>query len=215
MSFSSKAKEYREEFISQSAVVTETDSYFISTYVNLNNKDFRPEGFSGQFIPGKIYIFRYNPKSTNGIEKNGFINRMPILLVFEVRKTKDLNNVLYGVDLIATPPDERAKILERIYDYSRETIESNIEMSEKSGNQLPINLSSDNVKGLLQGTGYIGSLNGFTISSISDPYIVDYDDWVKIPYLSMALIQGSSPNEIYNQYRSKLKDNSNLEDKKK
>jgi len=215
MSFSSKAKEYRDEFISQSEIVTKTDSYFISTYVNLNNKDFTPEGFSGQFIPGKIYIFRYNPKSTNGIEKNGFINRMPILLVFEVRKAKDLNNVLYGVDLIATPPDERAKILERIYDYSRETIESNIEMSERSGNQLPINLSSDNVKGLLQGTGYIGSLNGFTISSISAPYIVDYDDWVKIPYLSMALIQGSSPNEIYNQYRSKLKDNSNLEDKKK
>jgi hypothetical protein len=215
MSFSSKAKEYREEFISQSEVVTKTDSYFISTYVNLNNKDFSPEGFSGQFIPGKIYIFRYNPKSTNGIEKNGFINRMPILLVFEVRKYKDLNNVLYGVDLIATPPDERAKILERIYDYSKETIESNIEMSKKSGSQLPINLSGDNVKGLLQGTGYAGSLNGFTVSSISDPYIVDYADWVKIPYLSMALIQGSSPNEIYNQYRSKLKDSSNLQDKKK
>ena len=61
MSFSEKIKSYKTGFISQSEVVSKTDEYFISSYIKLSNKDFSPEKFNGQFIPGKIYIFRYNP----------------------------------------------------------------------------------------------------------------------------------------------------------
>ena len=214
MSFSEKIKSYKSGFISQSEVVSKTDEYFISSYIKLSNKDFSPEKFNGQFIPGKIYIFRYNPKQKpdDGKKKEKeFINRLPIVLVFDVKKSKDLNNILYGSDLIATPPDERVKILERIYDFSEGTIDSN----KKSGNQTPVNLSGDKVKSLLNGTGYIGSTKGFDISSMSEVYVIDYDDWKKIPYLSVALLQGSSPTEIYNTYRSKLKDNSGLESKNK
>jgi hypothetical protein len=214
MSFSEKIKSYKTGFISQSEVVSKTDDYFISSYIKLANKDFSPEKFNGQFIPGKIYIFRYNPKQKpdDGKKKEKeFINRLPIVLVFDVKKSKDLNNILYGSDLIATPPDERVKILERIYDFSESTIDSN----KKSGNQTPVNLSGDKIKSLLNGTGYIGSTKGFDISSMSEVYVIDYDDWKKIPYLSVALLQGSSPTEIYNTYRSKLKDNSGLESKNK
>jgi hypothetical protein len=214
MSFSEKIKAYKSEFISQSEVVSKTDEYFISSYIKLSNKDFRPEKFKGQFIPGKIYIFRYNPKQKQDDSKKKereFINRLPIVLAFDVKKSKDLNNILYGSDLIATPPDERVKILERIYDFSENIIESN----KKSGNQAPVNLSGDKVKAILNGTGYIGSTKGFDISSMSEVYVIDYEDWKKIPYLSVALLQGSSPTEIYNSYRSKLKDNSGLESKNK
>ena len=214
MSFSEKIKAYKSEFISQSEVVSKTDEYFISSYIKLSNKDFRPEKFSGQFISGKIYIFRYNPKQKPDESKKKereFINRLPIVLAFDVKKSKDLNRILYGSDLIATPPDERVKILERIYDFSENIIDSN----KKSGNQTPVNLSGDKVKAILNGTGYIGSTKGFDISSMSEVYVIDYEDWKKIPYLSVALLQGSSPTEIYNSYRSKLKDNSGLESKNK
>jgi hypothetical protein len=214
MSFSEKIKSYKDGFISQSEVVSKTDEYFISSYIKLSNKDFRPEKFDGQFLPGKIYIFRYNPKQKpdDGKKKEKeFINRLPIVLAFDVKKSKDLNNILYGSDLIATPPDERVKILERVYDFSETIIDSN----KKSGSQSPVNLSGDNVKSLLKGTGYIGSTKGFDISSMSEVYVIGYDDWKKIPYLSVALLQGSSPIEIYNSYRSKLKDNSGLENKNK
>jgi len=210
MSFSDKLKAYKGEFISQSDVVSKTDQYFINSYIKLSNKDFRPEKFNGQFLPGKIYIFRYNPKPKQG-KVEGFVNRLPIVLVFDLKRTKTLDNILYGTDLIATPPDERVKILERVYDFSEEVIESN----KKSGNQTPVNLKSDNVKALLNGTGYLGSSTGFDVSAMSDVYVIDYEDWKKIPYLSVALLQGSSPVEIYNSYRSKLKGNNDLESKKK
>jgi len=214
MSFLSKIEKYKSGFISESQVVSETDSYFIDSYIKLKNKDFKPEIFSGEFIPGKIYLFRYNPDQTKE-RKEGPINRMPIVLVFDVKQTKDLNSILYGVDLIATPPDERIKILNKIYEYGKETIESNIVASKKSGVQTPLNLRGDTIKSLLEGTGYYASFKGFTISSISNPYVIDYSDWEKLPYLSVALLQGSSPNEIYTEYRSKLKYKTDLKDKNK
>lgn len=214
MSFLSKIEKYKSGFISESQAVSETDSYFIDSYIKLKNKDFKPESFSGEFIPGKIYIFRYNPDQTKE-RKEGFINRMPILLSFGVKQTKDLNSILYGVDLIATPPDERIKILNKIYEYGKETIESNIEAYKKSGVQSPLNLKGDTIKSLLEDTGYYSSFKGFTVSSISSPYIINYSDWEKLPYLSVALLQGSSPSEIYTEYRSKLKYKSDLKDKNK
>lgn len=211
MSFSEKLKSYKEGFISQSDVVSNTDQYFINSYIKLNNKDFKPQRFDGQFLPGKIYIFRYNPKPKNDGKEREFLNRLPIVLVFDLKRTKTMDNILYGTDLIATPPDERAKILERIYDFSEEIIESN----KRLGKQAPVNLKSENVKALLNGTGYLGSSKGFNVSAMSDVYVIDYEDWKRIPYLSVALLQGSSPVEIYNSYRSKLKEDSDLKSKKK
>ena len=91
MSYTDRVLSYKSEFISQSDVVSKTDSYFLSTYIKRTNKDFQPESSGGQFIPGQIYCFRYNTKSSPD-EKRKFINRLPFVLVTDVKKNKHSGN---------------------------------------------------------------------------------------------------------------------------
>jgi len=204
MSYNDKVLNYKSEFISQSDVVAKTDSYFLSTYIKKTNKEFQPEAFSGQFLPGKIYCFRYNTKSVPD-ENRKFINRLPFVLVTDVKKSKQGELILHGVDLVATPPGNRIPLIGSIYDYSGEQIEKNIKAKKESKTQTKVELSPPLVKEILSKRGYESSLYTFKISSITEVSMVDYEDWKKIPYMSVALLEGSTPIEIYSDYRSKLK----------
>ena len=204
MSYNDNVLKYKSEFISQTDVVAKTDSYVLSTYIKKTNKEFRPENFSGQFSPGKIYCFRYNTKSAPEGDRK-FINRLPFVLVTDTKKSKLGDLILHGVDLVATPPGNRIPLIGSVYDYSKEQIEKNIKAKKESKSQTPIDLNPPLVKEILSKWGYEKSLYTFKIPSISEVCMIDYDDWKKLPYMSVALLEGSTPIEIYSDYRSKLK----------
>jgi hypothetical protein len=204
MSYNDNVLKYKSEFISQTDVVAKTDSYFLSTYIKKTNKEFKPEPFSGQFLPGKIYCFRYNTKSSPD-ENRKFINRLPFVLATDVKRSKQGESILYGIDLVATPPGNRIPLIGSVYDYSKEQIEKNIEAKRESKTQTPISLNPPLVKEILSKWGYENSLYTFKISSISEISVIEYEDWKKLPYMSVALLEGSTPIEIYTDYRSKLK----------
>lgn len=204
MSYTDKVLSYKSEFISQSDVVAKTDSYFLSTYIKGSNKDFQPDRFTGQFIPGEIYCFRYNTKSTPD-DKRKFINRLPFVLVTDLRKNKQGDLILHGADLVATPPDNRINLIGSVYDYSKEAIEKIIKAKENNKSQTPIQVNPPVIREILSKRGYEASLYTFKVPAISDVLRVDYDDWRKLPYMSVALLEGSTPIEIYSDYRSKSK----------
>lgn len=204
MSYTDRVLSYKSEFISQSDVVSKTDSYFLSTYIKRTNKDFQPESSGGQFIPGQIYCFRYNTKSSPD-EQRKFINRLPFVLVTDVKKNKQGDLILHGADIVATPPDNRINLIGSVYDYSKEQIEKNIKAKESGSSPAPVQINPPIVKEILSKRGYEASLYTFRVAAISEVYRVDYDDWRKLPYMSVALLEGSTPIEIYSDYRSKLK----------
>jgi hypothetical protein len=204
MSYSDNVLNYKSEFISQPDVVSKTDSYFLSTYIKKSNKDFKPESFNGQFIPGQIYCFRYNTKSQPD-ENRKFINRLPFVLVTDIKKNKQGDSILHGVDLVATPPGNRINLIGSVYDYSKEEIEKIIKAKRESKASSALQINPSVVKEILSRRGYEASLYTFKVAAISDVCLIEYDDWKKLPYMSVALLEGSTPIEIYSDYRSKLK----------
>jgi hypothetical protein len=70
--------------------------------------------------------------------------------------------------------------------------------------QIPITNITTSFNRLLAGTGFQTALTGFKREYADNIKVVDYKDWVRIPYLSDFIIEGQSTNGIYNDYRSKL-----------
>ena len=190
MSFREDSLKYKEQFISQPNLVSETDTYFIKTYIKKENSENLPDKFSGSFNPGNIYLFRYSKSlSDKGDE---FVSKVPLVLALDVFKKKE-GLYFYGIDLITVPPYERAMILEKVYEY----LGKNEGRSES--------LSSNIVKKLLTGTGYESACFSYVPQRISDIAKVSLSDWHKLPYLGFSLLEGSTQIEIYSKYRSKLK----------
>jgi len=108
------------------------------------------------------------------------------------------------IDLNVIPPDFRGEILTKIFDFYFQKISEN--SKTPNSNQQSLNLDGKSLQILLDGTGYKTSVTGFKRQYLSNVKVVDYTDWVRIPYISISSIQGLPIEQIYTSYRSKLKD---------
>jgi len=194
--------EYRKESGSLSGLSTKTDLYFLEKYgVNSPKKD--GYNYDGVLVPGNIYFFTYETDSRIS-EKVKFINRNPLILYISSEKIGD-DIVVKSIDLSITPPDKRIDILQSFSDKFSSTLDRNQKETSKGGRPEEIRLSSKELPSLFAGSGYNYSFTGFKFRFFKDIKFVDYSDWNKIPFLKYTSIQGMSVNEIYTDYRSKLK----------
>ena len=69
-----------------------------------------------------------------------------------------------------------------------------------------MDLDGKSLQILLNGTGYKTAVTGFKRQHLSNVKVLDYTDWVRIPYISISRIRGLPIEQIYTSYRSKLKD---------
>lgn len=201
MEFREKIIEYRSQASSVSSLSTKTDMFFLEKYGN------RGKGglvkFNGTLIPGSIYFFNYNTDSKIG-EKIKFIDRNPLVLYLSSEKVGE-DTIAKCLDLITVPPDQRVEILQRFWNKFSPVMEENTKKSSKGENPSPIRLSSDDLSSLFKGTGYKFSLGGFKVKFISEVKFIEPEDWHKIPYIKYSSVQGMPINEIYTNYKSKLK----------
>jgi hypothetical protein len=201
MEFREKVIEYREGASSVSSLSNKTDISFLEKYGN------RGKGgeinFNGVFIPGNIYFFSYNTDSKID-EKTKFINRNPLVLYISSERVGN-DVILKTIDLTITPPEQRLQILQSFWDKFSSVIESNQKRISRGEFPEEIRLTSKDLPRLFEGTGYNFSFRGFKLKFTEGVKPVDYGDWHKLPYLKYTLIQGISINEIYNDYRLKLK----------
>ena len=200
MKYSEEVLNYKKEYKSISELVENTDNLFASKYFpgGSANKKFSPP-----FVPGEIYSFSYNTDSKIS-EKRTFINRNPIVLCIDSYKNEKYGMILKGMDLLTIPPDIRLEILSRIYDSFTQSIEKNDKAYSTGAKPSPIPMSEKNMESLLSGTGYKNSVFGVKVNFIRNPFVLDLDDWFKLPYLKKSMIEGSDLQGIYNEYRSKL-----------
>jgi hypothetical protein len=192
---------YREEAPSLSALAAKTDVSFLEKY------GIRGEGssykYTGTLIPGNLYFFNYETDSKLS-EKVKYIDRNPLIFYISAEKVGQ-DTVVKGIDLTLTPPENRVEIIQRIWDKFTGTIEEGIQSVKKGGQPSQIRLDSGDLSSLLKGTGYNSSVVGFKFKFMTNIKWVDYSEWAKIPFLKYTLVQGISINEIYSNYRSKLK----------
>lgn len=194
--------EYRKESGSVSGLSTKTDLYFLEKY-GINSS--RKEGYNydGVLVPGNIYFFTYET-DTKLSEKVKFIDRNPLVLYISSEKVGD-DIIVKSIDLSVTPPDKRIDILQSFCDKFSPILDRNEKETSRKGRPEGIRLSSRDLSLLFEGTGYNYSFTGFKFKFFKDIKFVDYSDWHKIPFLKYTSVQGMSINEIYTDYRSKLK----------
>ena len=198
--FSNLVLEYKDSIEPGRNIANETNSFFKKEYFNNSKLD---KKFSPPFVPGEMYFFKYQTDSKISSSRP-FIDRFPIILCTDVFSTVNSGTVVKGIDLIVVPPRIRIDIIGKIYDYFLDKIEINNASYKKGGAKSPIDLSDRVLNGLLSGTGYKEALFGFKYKFIRDPGVIGSEDWPKIPYLSMNLLEGSSIQGIYKEYQSKL-----------
>lgn len=197
-SFEDQIKDLRRESSSVSQISSDSNSYFLKKY-GPNGSSGSME-FNGTFIPGKIYTCEYKTKTMIS-DSHPFIDRYPLFIFLKKEKYKD-TTIMVSIDLNVIPPDYRGNILFKLWEQYYSLFKDNDSTTYNS--QLPIANISDSFSRLLAGTGWKTSLTGFKAEFISGVKVVDYMDWVRIPYLSDFKIEGQSLNGIYNNYKSKL-----------
>jgi hypothetical protein len=200
MSFKDSSIEYRDNVGSSGNVFKATDSYFVNGYFK-NDKSFLKPPIS--IIPGRIYFFNYSTDSK--IDKaRKFINRFPVVLCTDFFESGGFK-ILKGIDIVTTPMRYRMEILSRIYDNFNQTIISNDIAESDGGNISPLNLKDLELDKILRGTGYKTSLFGFKTNFMKNIGSIKSKDWIKLPYLSVNLVEGLNISGIYSEYESKLK----------
>ena len=194
MEFREQIIEYRKEAPSVASLATKTDLYFLDKYGSGG-----PGGtlkFTGTMIPGNVYFFNYDT-DTELSQKVQYINRNPLILyISSERIGKDI--IVKSIDLTLTPPEQRLEILQNFWDKFQPTMEANQKRVAKGETPEEIRL-------MFKDTGYSAAFTGFKFRFMKNVKLVDYADWCKLPFLKYTSVQGLPINEIYTNYRSKLK----------
>lgn len=191
--FQESIKEYRSGFRTDQECIDSSNAFFNKNYLS---PDSRYSSFSLPFVPGKIYSFYYQTPSKI-TEKRKFINRNPILLFTNYNKTEDGDNILFGLDLSTIPDNIRSLVLQGIWNTFTKEINSN--------QKIPLPLNTENLNGILRGTGYKKSVFGFKYKYFQNIKEVKPEDWFKIPFLELNSFEGLNSFGIYKEYKSKLK----------
>ncbi len=196
-SFEDQIKDLRKSTQSISSLSQEANELFVTKY--------SPSGKGGEetfnsFLSGKIYFSEYlTPSKISDSIK--FINRYPVFLFLSEEKIGN-DTICKVIDLNIVPPEFRGQILKIIFDLYYQKIKEN--QSQIPTNQQSLELNGKTISALLSETGYSFAVTGFKKQYLRNIKVVDYKDWVKLPYLSVANIQGLPLNSIYTIYRSKL-----------
>lgn len=202
MEFREQIIEYRKESPSISGLSAKTDTFFLKKYGRKEKGGTLQ--FNGSLIPGNIYFFSYETDSKVS-EKIKFVNRNPLILYISSERVGN-ETIVKSIDLTITPPEKRLEILQNFWNQFSSIIQSNERMVGRGMDPEPIRLESKDLIKLFSGTGYNFSFTGFKYKYMTDIKVIDYSDWCKLPYLKYSFILGPSINEIYNDYRSKLKE---------
>ena len=200
MSFKELILEYRNNIKGGKDIFKQTDEYFLKDYFK-NNKRFMTPPIS--IIPGKIYYFNYLTDSKISKERK-FIDRFPVILCTDFFESGGFK-IMKGIDLVTTPTKYRIEIISTISDLFEQTLKDNAISESKGGIPSPLNLKDTELNKILKGTGYKSSLFGFKTSFMKNMGSIVYKDWIRIPYLTVNLIEGLKLSGIYSEYESKLK----------
>lgn len=195
--FLEQLKQLKEKSQSISALSSEVNAYISKKY-GANSKG-GDESFK-DFVSGKIYFSEYITP-TRLSDKVRYINRYPLFL-FVSEERIDNETICKVLDLNVIPPEYRGNILTKIFDHYFQKINENSE--DPNSAQQSLGLNGIALQSLLKDTGYQSSVTGFKKKYLINPKVVDYKDWVRIPYISISSIQGLPVEQIYTSYRSKL-----------
>lgn len=193
------------------ARTTETvDAYkwFIDKLSDKNQKEVQYHS-DPYFHPGKIYIFKYDPKFK---DKYDYYDRHPIVLALGKMPAAEGGYINVGINISWYPPAARNYIINKIRDFYKSRYDAEIQRYPgDSVKQRPILMDLYALKVALDQYGLSFAIRSYLPSRVKNPKVcISYENWDKAIKLDQPRIfpelKGSvSLAQIYKDYRDYVK----------
>lgn len=161
----------------------------------------------GKFIPGKIYMFDYDPLYPDALS---YYDRKPLIFVNDVYKAEGTkNDIVSGINLHFLPEIARAQTLGSFSGIFKKEIN----LSEKKAEENKIFLSLNRVISFFKnwktvlsvyngaaGLGYQFAYRNYAIKQMKNVRYIEYQHWEMIPFLKPEIFVGAGIEQIYTEY---------------
>jgi len=157
------------------------------------------------FIPGRIYTWKYDPLYKDYLD---FYDKRPMVLVHSQYVSKAGNQIVQGLNLNFLPELARVQTLElfyRIYKNDIKNAETAIDKNMVGILKSAWKYLTDwyftvkifNTQGRI---GYQWAYRNYIIPRITQPVVIELEDWDKIPYFAPKEFQNKQPAQIWSEY---------------
>jgi hypothetical protein len=149
----------------------------------------------GRFQPGKVYVFRYNPKYANELL---WYDANPVVLALDPDGNNDV-----GINLNLLPSDVKERLLDRIYD----AYESEIKRESVGGKkndarrQNQLSIRWEEAKDFL--AIYKFAIRQYIPGRKIGQAVVSYENWAKIVLCDFADLNGTTYVQLVNEFRNR------------
>jgi len=172
---------------------------FLETNERLNVKKLKT------FIPGRIYTWKYDPLYKDYLD---YYDTRPMVLVHSQFISKSGNMIVQGLNLNFLPEFARVQTLEYFY----RTYQHDLQEAEKKVNKDQPGILRSAWKYLTDWyftlkifnqqakIGYQFAYRNYIIKRITQPVIIELEDWEMIPYFVPKEFKGKGPGQIWSEY---------------
>ena len=149
--------------------------------------------------PGKIYVFKYDPKHK---EKLPWWDMSPIVLSLD---SVELND--FGINLNLLPIMVKEELLDLVYDRFSSQIKNQSAGKRASNAKLQgeLSLTWQGAKNFLKRFGYDFAVRQYIRNRKSDQGVVSYENWSNIILCDFANLNGTTYGKIKTEFRNSLK----------
>ena len=155
---------------------------------------------TSRFLPGKIYVFRYDdPKYKDKLE---WWDMNPVVLALNSAESNDL-----GINLNLLPIGVKEELLDFVYDRLQSSIK-NQTMGVKSSNaaaQGYVSLTYDGAKSFLGRFGFDFAIRQYIPNRKSNQATIAYENWPEIALCDFIDLNGATIGSIQWRFRNHLK----------
>lgn len=152
-----------------------------------------------KFMPGKIYVFRYDrPKTINELD---WWDRNPIVLALDSVNGNDC-----GINLNLLPIKIREQLLDDIYTRMAGQINTRTTRAQfKADLQAPLKLTYKGAKNYLDRYGFGFAIRQYVPQLKNKQAVVSYENWWRIALCDFIQLEGASVQQIRRQFSSYFK----------
>jgi len=152
---------------------------------------------SGRFQPGKIYVFRYNPKYS---AKLPWFDANPVVLALDPDGSNDV-----GINLNLVPISTKENILDSIYTRFKDEMKQQSTGGSKNNaiRQGQLSLNWEDSKQYLSRARLQFAVRQYIPGRKSNQTVVSYENWPKIVLCDFADINGTTYGKLRYLFRKR------------
>lgn len=175
----------------------EAEQWFETSKKKINEKSVAKT--ATRFLPGKIYVFRYDdPKYKDTLE---WWDRNPVVLALNSKDGNDL-----GINLNLLPVEVKEELLDFVYDRLEGSIK-NKTMGSSAYNAIAqghITLTYEGASAFLERFGFDFAIRRYIPSRKANQAVVAYEEWPRITLCDFIDLNGASVGSIKRKFRNYL-----------